>query len=250
MSTTVEKSIEVAVPIRTAYNAWTRFEDFPQFMGGVTSVQQLDDRRLSWVAEIAGVKREWQAEILQQLPDEKVAWAATEGATNAGQVTFTPIGPAKTRVTLHLEYEPEGLIEAVGDKLNIVERQAVSDLEKFKSYIEEKGASEGWRGSVNETMDVGDVGIDAAADTQGDSGKAGVSAKAVITGAAAVVGAGVAAAAAAKKTGGEDAPAAAPVEPVGEVTVVPAEPAPPVGDLVEPVEPPPLVTGEDFRTAP
>ncbi|NHC12337.1 SRPBCC family protein [Motilibacter deserti] len=246
MTTTVEKSIEVAVPISTAYNAWTQFEEFPRFMGGVTSVQQLDDRRLSWVAEIAGVRREWQAEILQQLPDEKVAWAATEGATNAGQVTFVPIGPAKTRVTLHLEYEPEGLVESVGDKLNVVERQAVSDLEKFKAYIEEKGASEGWRGSVNETMDVGDVGIDAAADTQEDSGKAGVSPKAVIAGAAAVVGAGVAAAAVTKKSGGSDDEVVAmePVEPV-----VPAEEVV-TAEVVEPLDPPPLVTGEDFRTAP
>src|SRR3954454_25334733 len=199
MTTTLEKSLEVEVPVRTAYNAWTKFENFPKFMGGVKSVQQLDDKRLSWVAEIAGVKREWQAEILQQIPDEKVAWAATEGATNAGQVTFVPIGGLKTTVTLHLEYEPEGLVEAVGDKLNIIERQATSDLEKFKAYIEEQGSADGWRGSVNPTMDVGDVGIEAAADTQEDSGKAGLSAKAVIAGAAAV-GAGIAAAAVAKKS--------------------------------------------------
>src|SRR4051812_32182286 len=242
MTTTVEKTIEVAAPIRSVYNAWTRFEDFPKFMGGVKSVQQLDDKRLSWVAEIAGVKREWQAEILQQIPDEKVAWAATEGATNAGQVTFVPIGGLKTTVTLHLEYEPEGLVEAVGDKLNIVERQAESDLEKFKAYIEEQGSAEGWRGSVNPTMDVGEVGVEAAADTQGDSGKAGVSAKAVIAGAAAVVGAGVAAAAVSKKSSDTSEEAVVtPVVPV-EPVVVPVETVEtvetaPVVDVVEPLEP-------------
>ena len=93
MTTKVEKSITVDVPISTAYNQWTQFEEFPQFMGGVQSVEQLDDRRLRWVAEIAGVRREWHADILEQRPDEKIAWAATEGATNAGAVYFIASGP-------------------------------------------------------------------------------------------------------------------------------------------------------------
>src|SRR4028118_502718 len=92
MTTKVEKSIQVDVPVRTAYDQWTQFEDFPHFMGGVKQVRQLDDRRLHWVAEIAGVRREWEASVLEQVPDQKVAWAATAGATNAGAVRFVPAG--------------------------------------------------------------------------------------------------------------------------------------------------------------
>src|SRR5512142_2810989 len=96
MTTQVEKSIEVAVPVRMAYNQWTQFEEFPHFMSGVHEVRQLDDRRLRWIAEIAGVRREWEAEIIEQVPDQKVAWAATEGATNAGAMFFTPFGADRT----------------------------------------------------------------------------------------------------------------------------------------------------------
>ena len=148
---TIEESVEVEVPVRTAYNQWTQFEEFPQFMGGVQQVEQLDDRTLRWVAEIAGVRRQWVATVLEQVPDQKVAWAATEGATNAGAVTFQSLGPDRTQVTLTLDYEPEGLVEKAGDALNIVERQATSDLERFKSFIEGRGAETGaWRGGVSE----------------------------------------------------------------------------------------------------
>jgi len=203
MTTVVEKSIQVDAPISAVYNQWTQFEEFPQFMGGITQVQQLDDKRLHWVAQIAGVKREWDAEILQQVRDQKISWAATEGATNAGTVTFMSMGAMSTQVTLHLEYEPEGMVEAVGDKLNIVEKQAQSDLEKFKTFIEERGtASGGWRGGVNEDVPMGQVGVEDAALTQGDSGKAGISGKAMAAGAA-VAAAGVAAVAASKSGSNE-----------------------------------------------
>ncbi len=196
MTTKVEKSIQVDVPISTVYNQWTQFEEFPQFMGGVQRVEQLDDRRLRWTAEIAGVKRQWEASILEQLPDEKIAWAATEGVTNAGAVYFTPVGGTSTLVRLELEYEPEGLVETVGDKLNIVGKRAEADLEKFKQFIESRGSESGaWRGTVNEGAAVGTPGVEAAAGSEGDSGKAGVSAKAVAAGAAAAA-AGVAAASA------------------------------------------------------
>src|ERR671912_1074118 len=136
MSTRVEKTIIVNVPVSRAYNQWTQFEDFPQFMGGVSSVTQLSDDRLQWVAEIAGVKRQWEARILEQVPDRKVAWAATEGATNAGAVTFEDLGGGQTSVRLSLEYEPEGLVELVGDKLNVVAKRAEGDLDRFKAFIE------------------------------------------------------------------------------------------------------------------
>jgi uncharacterized membrane protein len=174
MTTKVEKSIEVNVPVSTAYNQWTQFEDFPKFMGGVQQVQQRTDRMLHWVAEIAGVKREWDAAILEQIPDQKVAWAATSGATNAGAVYFQSAGPARTVVRLSLEYEPEGLMENVADKLNLINRQAEADLERFKAFIEGRGFETGaWRGSVNEGAGVGTPGVDAADAARGDSGKPG-----------------------------------------------------------------------------
>jgi hemerythrin superfamily protein/carbon monoxide dehydrogenase subunit G len=202
VTTKVEKSIQVDVPVSAAYNQWTQFEEFPQFMGGVSQVTQLSDTMLHWVAEIGGVRREWDAAIVQQVPDEKVAWAATEGATNAGAVLFTPAGAQSTTVTLVLEYEPEGAVEKAGDALNLVQRQAEADLERFKTFIEARGAESGaWRGSVNEDVPVGTPGVEDAVLTEGDSGKAGVSGKAVAAGAAAVV---AGAAAAAVLGGGSD----------------------------------------------
>ena len=156
MSTTVEKDIVVDVPVRTVYDQWTQFEEFPRFMGGVQQVTQLADDRLEWVAEIGGVRRQWVARILEQTPDRKVAWAATEGATNAGAVTFQDLCDGRTSVRLELEYEPEGFVEQVGDKLNVVENQAEKDLERFKEFIESEGRATGsWRGSVGEGTTVG-----------------------------------------------------------------------------------------------
>lgn len=197
MSTKVEKRVLVNVPVSVAYNQWTQFEEFPHFMGGVKSVKQLSDDRLEWIAEIGGVRRQWKARIVEQVPDRRIAWAATEGATNAGSVTFEDLGGGQTSVQLSLEYEPEGIVEKVGDKLNFVERQAESDLDRFKAFIEDEGYATGaWRGAVNEGTDRGTPGVDEAAASRGDSGKAGVSGK-VIAGAglaaAAVAGAAVAA---------------------------------------------------------
>jgi len=205
VTTTVEKSVEVEVPVRTAYNQWTQFEQFPQFMGGVKEVVQVDDTTLHWVAEIAGVRREWDAEILEQVPDQKVAWAAISGATNAGAVHFTPAGPDRTLLTLHLEYEPEGLVEGAGDALGIIERQAESDVRRFKDLIESRGTESGaWRGEVSDVAPVGTPGLEDAVLSEGDSGKAGVSGKAVAAGVAAAGAVGLAAAAMAKGSGDED----------------------------------------------
>jgi uncharacterized membrane protein len=145
----IEETIEVDVPINVAYNQWTQFEEFPRFMEGVEAVRQLDDTRLRWTAEIAGVHREWDAEITEQRPDERVAWRATTGTQNAGVVTFEPIAPARTKVVLQLDLDPEGIVEQVGDKLGFVERRASGDLERFKEFIEERGTATGaWRGEV------------------------------------------------------------------------------------------------------
>ena len=206
MTTAVEKSITVDVPVHRAYNQWTQFEDFPLFMGGVSEVRQLDDRTLHWVAEIAGVKREWDAKILEQIPDQKIAWAASEGATNAGAVYFSATGADQTLVRLSLEYEPEGLVEKAGDKLDVVARQAESDLERFKGFIENRDEATGaWRGSVNEGNTSGTPSVQAARPSMGDSGKAGVSAKTVVAGAAAAA-AGVAAASALSGRSGDESP--------------------------------------------
>src|SRR4051795_12840895 len=204
--TKVEKSVEVAVPVSTAYNQWTQFEEFPQFMSGVQQVEQLDDQTLRWVAEIAGVRRQWIATVLEQVPDQKVAWAATEGATNAGAVTFVALPAGGTRVTLTLDYEPEGVVEKVGDALNIVERQATGDLERFKSFIESRGSETGsWRGEVSDQPDVGTPDVEDAAASRGDSGKAGVSGTAVVAGAA-VAAAGAAAVVAATRSSSSSQP--------------------------------------------
>jgi uncharacterized membrane protein len=146
---TIEQSIEVQVPVRTAYNQWTQFEEFPQFMEGVESVKQLDDTHLHWVAAIGGVEREWDAEITEQHPDERVAWRATSGAENAGVVTFHRIAPETTKVMLQLEFDPEGFVEQAGDKLGVVRRRTAADLKRFKEFIEERGTETGaWRGDV------------------------------------------------------------------------------------------------------
>ena len=148
---TIEKSVEVDVPVSTAYNQWTQFESFPQFMEGVESVTQQDDKRLHWVAEIAGVKREWDAEIVDQTPDERVAWRSTTGTQNDGVVSFhqVPGDHTRSRVTLRIEYDPEGLVETVGDKLGFVSRRVDGDLTRFKAFIESQGRETGaWRGEI------------------------------------------------------------------------------------------------------
>jgi uncharacterized membrane protein len=245
MTTKVDKSIEVNLPVRTVYNQWTQFEDFPQFMSGVTSVTQLGDDRMQWVAEIGGIKRQWEARVLEQVPDRKVSWAATEGATNAGSVTFEDLG-GRTRVSLFLEYEPEGLVEKIGDKLNVVENQAEGDLDRFKAFVESEGYATGaWRGSVQSSGHVGTPGVEHAAESRGDAGKAGVSGKAVAAGlGAAAAAATIAGAAVAKKKEGADADDTVPVtEPLGT-----GEPVATSFDAVEtPVAPAPVV--EDTGTS-
>ena len=144
-----EKSVEVDVPVSVAYNQWTQFEDFPQFMDGVESVTQLDARRLHWVAEIAGARREWDAEIVDQEPDRRIAWRSVGGTGNAGVVTFQSMGANRTRITLDLDVEPQDWVEKIGDKLGFVSKQAEGDLKRFKDFIESRGRETGaWRGEI------------------------------------------------------------------------------------------------------
>ena len=145
----IEKSIVVNAPLREVYNQWTQFEDFPRFMEGVLEVRQLDDKRLHWRARIGGIEKEWHAEIVDQVPDRRVAWRNLRGAENAGAVLFDAV-PEGTKVTLKLTYEPDGATEAVGDALGLVSHRVEGDLERFKGFIEDRQrATGGWRGEIH-----------------------------------------------------------------------------------------------------
>ena len=145
----IEKSIEINVPVRTAYNQWTQFEEFPKFMEGVKQVRQLDDKHLHWKAEVGGREKEWDAEITEQIPDDRIAWRSRDGAKNAGVVTFHRLSDSKSKVMLQLEYDPTGIVENVGDAAGVVSQRVLGDLERFKQYIESRGQETGaWRGTV------------------------------------------------------------------------------------------------------
>jgi uncharacterized membrane protein len=147
----IEKSIEVRAPLRTVYNQWTQFEEFPRFMEGVTSVRQLDDKRLHWKAKVGGKDVEWDAEIFEQVPDRRIAWRSTSGARNAGTVAFSPADDGlSTRVSLAIDVEPEGVGEKVGSALGVVSGRVEGDLERFKEFLENRGRETGgWRGEIH-----------------------------------------------------------------------------------------------------
>lgn len=147
----IEESIEVDVPVRTAYDQWTQFEEFPQFMEGIESVQQIDDTHLLWTAEIGGKKEEWRAEITEQHPDHRVAWKSTEGRENGGVVTFHHIDDSTTRIMVQMDWEPDGVIESAGAAVGADSRRVQGDLKRFKELIEKRGAASGaWRGEVDQ----------------------------------------------------------------------------------------------------
>lgn len=146
----MEKSIDVNVPATTAYNQWTQFETFPQFMEGVEQVRQLDDRTLHWRATIGGDTQEWKAEITEQIPDKRIAWRSTTGAPNAGVVTFHRLDDDRTRVMLQIDYSPQDWKESLGDLLGFVARRVEGDLKRFKEFIEQRGGETGaWRGKID-----------------------------------------------------------------------------------------------------
>lgn len=145
----VEKSIEVEVPVHTAYNQWTQFEDFPHFMEGVQEVRQIDDKHLHWKAKVGGKAEEWDAIIREQVPDQRIIWQNTSGAENAGVVRFDSLGDTRTRVHLEMSYDPEGFVENVGDALGFVGRRVNGDLQRFKEFVEERQQATGaWRGTI------------------------------------------------------------------------------------------------------
>jgi uncharacterized membrane protein len=145
----IEQSVEVDVPLRTAYNQWTQFEDFPSFMEAIKEVRQVDDTHLHWVAEIGGHTHEWDAEITEQKPDERVAWKNVGGERNAGVVTFHRLDDDHTRLMVQLDFMPEGFIEHIGDAMGASDRRVAGDLQRFKEMIESHGHENGgWRGEV------------------------------------------------------------------------------------------------------
>ena len=145
---TIEKSIEVGVPVSVAYDQWTQFEEFPQFMGGIVDVRQLDDSHMHWIADVEGERHEWDAEIVEQVPDRVIAWRSTSGRENHGRVEFEPIDSG-TRVSLEMEYDPEGMKESVGAVIGLDGRQVEKDLESFRELVEAREVPTGaWRGSI------------------------------------------------------------------------------------------------------
>jgi len=149
MPSSTRESIEVEVPVSAAYNQWTQFEDFPQFMDSVREVQQLDDTHLHWRAEIGGKEEQWDAEITEQIPDKRIAWRSTGGVRNAGVVTFHRISDSRTRIMLQMDYEPRNLGEGIGDAFGAVKLQMKGNLKRFKEMLENRGRETGgWRGSV------------------------------------------------------------------------------------------------------
>ena len=154
----VEKVIEVDRPLSTVYNQWTQFEEFPFFMEGVKEVRQLDDTHLHWRAEIWGKEKEWDAEITEQEPDKRISWKSVGGAENAGTVRFEPLDAERTRVRLVMAYNPEGLVESVGDALGIFTSRVENTVKDFKQFIESRGVEEaGWRGDVQAPPQSGSV---------------------------------------------------------------------------------------------
>lgn len=146
----IEKSIELNVPVRTAYNQWTQFEDFPRFMEGVEQVRQIDDKHLHWKASIAGKQEEWDAEITEQVPDQRIVWKSQRGAKNGGMLTFSSIANNKSKINLRVECEPQGAVEKTGDVVGVISQRVEGDLKRFKEFIESRGEETGaWRGTVN-----------------------------------------------------------------------------------------------------
>jgi uncharacterized membrane protein len=146
----IEKTFEIDCPVKTVYDQWTQFEDFPRFMEGVKEVRQLDDTHLHWRASIGGKDKEWDSEIVEQVADQRIAWRSTSGAPNAGTVRFEPLDKGRTRVKLTMEYEPQTAVEKAGDALGVVSHKVESALEKFKELLEHRGSETGaWRGEVH-----------------------------------------------------------------------------------------------------
>lgn len=146
---TIEKSIDIACSVRVVYSQWIQFEQFPDFMEGVKAVRQITDKSMRWEVKIAGRTKSWEAEIFEQRPDEHIAWRSMSGTMNSGMVNFEPLDSTHTRITLRLNYKPQGIIESIGVRLGLVSARVGGDLKRFKEWIEySQSVAEGWRGEI------------------------------------------------------------------------------------------------------
>ena len=151
---TITESIDVGVDVTTAYDQWTQFESFPQFMEGVDEVRQIDDTHLHWVTSVGPVTREFDATVTEQHPDERVAWKSDDGPEHAGVVTFHRLDDQTSKVTVQMDIDPEGFVENVADKAGILDQRVKGDLKRFKDFIESRGTETGaWRGDVDRPDD-------------------------------------------------------------------------------------------------
>jgi len=139
----IMQSVDVKVPVGTAYNQWTHFEEFPRFMHSVAEIHQVDDTHVHWVLDIGGVRREFDAEITERQPDERIAWNSMSGPRHAGVVTFHRLDPTTTRVTAQLEVEPDGFVENIADKAGVLRRRVKGDMKRFREYLETHGEETG-----------------------------------------------------------------------------------------------------------
>ena len=168
---TIEQSIEIDAPTHSVYNQWTQFEEFPTFMEGIEEVRQLDDTHLHWVAKVGGRRQEWDAEIHEQVPDQRIAWRAVSGKQNEGLVTFEKTSNNKTLVNVRMVYEPEGAMEKAGEAMALDSARIKGDLKRFKKFIEERGQETGgWRGEVRGQQVSRDAGVPRSQRIRGDKG--------------------------------------------------------------------------------
>ena len=140
---THENSIDVERPVRSVYNQWTQFESFPEFMDGVESITQVGPTKNHWITKVAGATREFDTEITEQTPDQRIAWKSVGGPSHAGVVTFHRLDANRTRVMLQMDFEPDGVVETAGDKLGVVSHRLAADMERFKKFIESQPAESG-----------------------------------------------------------------------------------------------------------
>jgi uncharacterized membrane protein len=168
MGTNIDRAIEIALPVRTVYDQWTQFEDFPLFMDNVDEVEQISDDQLTWHTRVRGVEREWRAQITEQIPDKRIAWTSVEGPRHAGAVTFHRIADDVTRVMLQFRFEPEGFLESYADTVGLVENWVDDELESFKEFIEKRGRATGeWRGEIDVHTDEPESGTPVSAEGDG-----------------------------------------------------------------------------------
>ena len=163
----VTHSVDVDVPINVAYNQWTQFESFPEFMDGVTSIEQADNTHMHWRTSIGGIHREFDTEIVEQLPDDRIAWRSTDGTTHAGLVTFEALDDAHTRIVVIIEWQPEGIVEKLGAAVALDDHRVSADLQRFKEFIEKVREPTGaWRGTI--VIDPAEQGAGPAGASLGD----------------------------------------------------------------------------------